>query len=163
VVNGGFESGSTDPFTFQNMPNFFDNPGGDLRVINDASLAHSGSYLASVDETDSSLGGLSFRLSQTVQVCPGAAYTLNFYTGSENNEAGAYQCTLQVCVGGACVNFDPGQGAKATQLNTLVFPGSTASSVDITVFTPEIFPGSAATFCGRQFVRFDDFSLTLST
>ena len=160
ITNGGFEAGTTDPFTFQNTPNFFDNPGGDLQLVNDPTLAHTGNYLAQVVETDQSLGGLSFTLSQKVQVCPGASYRLNFFTSSLNNVAGATQCNLNACVGGFCAPFDPGQGAKADQPQGLVFPGSTANSVDVTIYSPEIFPGTGITFCGRQYVRFDDFSLT---
>ena len=85
VINGGFEDGTTTPFVFSEGPNFFNDSSGRLDLLDDATLAHSGSYLASVVETDASLGGLNFRLSQTVPVCPGASYTLNFYASSQSN------------------------------------------------------------------------------
>jgi hypothetical protein len=94
VINGGFEDGTTTPFVFSEGPNFFDNSGGRLDLLDDATLAHSGSYLASVVETDASLGGLNFRLSQTVPVCPGASYTFNFYASSQFNPAESTQCNL---------------------------------------------------------------------
>lgn len=161
VANGGFEDGTTTPFVFSNSPNFFDNSGGDSTLLNHAALAHSGSHLASVVETDASLGGLNFRLSQTVTICAGASYILNFYTSSQNNPAGSTQCQSQACNGSVCTSFNPGLGDKPNQLNSIAFPGSAATSVDVVVYTPEIFPGTGITFCGRQFVRFDDFSLTL--
>jgi len=163
VVNGGFEDGTTTPFMFSNSPNFFNNPGGELDLLDNAAIAHSGTYLASVIETDSSLGGLSFSLSQTVTVCAGAPYTLSFYTSSQANVAGSTQCLLQACVGTVCTSFDPSPGNMPNQLVSVGFPGSTSTTVDVVVYTPEIFPGTGITFCGRQFVRFDDFSLTLVT
>jgi hypothetical protein len=160
VINDGSEDGTATPFVFSEGPNFFDNSGGRLDLLDDATLAHSGSYLARVVETDASLGGLNFRLSQTVPVCPDASYTFNFYASSQFNPAGSTQCNLKACVGDVCTSFDPAVGDRPNQLVSLLFPGSDAASVVVSIYTAKIFLGTGIVFCGRRFVRFDDFSQT---
>ncbi|KAL8698087.1 MAG: hypothetical protein Q9224_002012 [Gallowayella concinna] len=159
VVNGGFESGSISPFNFQSFPSLIGGFGNSAAVVNNPSLANSGSYFLSVN-ADVESAGVNFALTQSLSLRPGSTYKLAFYTASQCPRAGACTCLVEACLGGNCQAFDPpgGDAPKARQEFTVDVPDTAGPTTELKVDLADL--GNGLKLCERAFVRFDDFSVT---